>query len=116
VAAKGRLADHAGFAALRRGYAASLPAKVQAIEAAASALERAPRDTPLARALFLHVHRLAGSSALYGFTRVSAAASQFERWLSSVAPAPEIVPPDDLSPLPGLVRSLRESLTPGATT
>jgi HPt (histidine-containing phosphotransfer) domain-containing protein len=114
--AKARLADHTGFAALRHRYAASLPAKVRAIEAAAAALERAPRDTPRARTLFLHVHRLAGSSALYGFTRVSAAASQFEKWLSSAAPAPEIVPPDDLSPLPGHVRSLRESLTPGAAS
>jgi HPt (histidine-containing phosphotransfer) domain-containing protein len=60
--------------ALRRAYAAELPEKVTTIARAARAIAG---DGDL-RELYQLVHRLAGSSAIWGFGAVSRAAAELE--------------------------------------
>ena len=62
--------------ALRRAYVRDLPGKVRAIEEAAGALR--PADRGKLRSLHHLVHRLTGSSAIYGFDRLSRAAAALE--------------------------------------
>jgi HPt (histidine-containing phosphotransfer) domain-containing protein len=63
--------------ALRRAYEQELPDKVTNIARAAAALGRADGEVRIDE-LYQLVHRLAGSSALWGFSAVSKAAAQLE--------------------------------------
>jgi HPt (histidine-containing phosphotransfer) domain-containing protein len=62
--------------ALRRAYAAELPGKVTTIARAAAALDGGAGDG--VEELYHLVHRLAGSSAIWGFSAVSKAAGELE--------------------------------------
>jgi two-component system, OmpR family, response regulator len=62
------------LANLRRMYAADLPERLRAIEAAADSLRDNGWDGQVAASLYDMVHRLAGSAAIYGFPAVSEAA------------------------------------------
>ena len=63
--------------ALRRAYEQELPGKVTNIARAAAALGRADGEMRIDE-LYQLVHRLAGSSALWGFSEVSKAAAELE--------------------------------------
>jgi HPt (histidine-containing phosphotransfer) domain-containing protein len=63
--------------ALRRAYEQELPGKVTSIARAAAALGGADGEVRLDE-LYHLVHRLAGSSALWGFGAVSQAAAELE--------------------------------------
>jgi CheY-like chemotaxis protein len=62
------------LAALRKLYAADLPERLRAIEAAANSLRDNGWDGQVAASLYEMAHRLAGSAAIYGFPAVSEAA------------------------------------------
>jgi two-component system OmpR family response regulator len=62
------------LAALRTFYAADLPERLRAIEAAAASLLDRGWDCDRAATLYEMTHRLAGSAAIYGFPAVSTAA------------------------------------------
>lgn len=64
--------------ALRRAYHAELPEKVSAIALAAAALRQHDWDTAGLNDLHHIVHRLAGSSAIWGFMDVSKTAGELE--------------------------------------
>jgi len=64
--------------ALRQAYQLELSEKVAAIARTAAGLERANWDTAAMRALHHLVHRLAGSSAIWGYTTVSKVAGELE--------------------------------------
>lgn len=64
--------------ALRRAYHAELPEKVSAIALAAAALRHHDWDTARLNDLHHLVHRLAGSSAIWGFMDVSKTAGELE--------------------------------------
>jgi len=68
-----RLAD------LRVAYADHLPERVRAIEEAAAALRS--DDAEAIRSLYHLVHRLTGSSAVYGFPELSRASAALEELL-----------------------------------
>jgi HPt (histidine-containing phosphotransfer) domain-containing protein len=61
---------------LRRAYVAELPGRVRAIEEAAASLR--PGDCEGLRSLYHLVHRLTGSSAVYGLPQLSRAAAELE--------------------------------------
>ena len=69
--------------ALHRAYLRDLPGKLRAIERAAASLS--PLDPEGLRALLHLVHRLTGSSAIYGFDRLSRASAALEELLLSAA-------------------------------
>ncbi len=64
--------------ALRRAYRAELPEKVSAIALAAALLRQHDWDTAGLNDLHHVVHRLAGSSAIWGFMDVSKTAGELE--------------------------------------
>ena len=64
--------------ALRRAYEAELPGKVTTIARAAASLGRAEGEEGVQQ-LYQLVHRLAGSSAIWGFSAVSRAAAELEQ-------------------------------------
>ena len=68
------------FSALRRDYAASLPAKLDELAAALDEAERSGAPAALAQATSL-AHRLAGTAGSYGLAEVSASASVLEEKL-----------------------------------
>jgi HPt (histidine-containing phosphotransfer) domain-containing protein len=74
------LSDHQRqqLEALRRAYEAELPEKVTSVARAAAAAGLRNWDPADVRDLHHLVHRLAGSSALWGFTAVSKAAGELE--------------------------------------
>jgi HPt (histidine-containing phosphotransfer) domain-containing protein len=63
---------------LRQAYEAELPEKVTSIANAAAALRLRDWDPAGVEELHQLVHRLAGSSAIWGFTAVSKAAGELE--------------------------------------
>ena len=63
---------------LRQAYEAELPEKVTSIAKAAAALRLRDRDPAGVQELHQLVHRLAGSSAIWGFTAVSKVAGELE--------------------------------------
>jgi HPt (histidine-containing phosphotransfer) domain-containing protein len=63
---------------LRQAYQLELSEKVTAIAHTAAGLERAHWDTAAMQALHHLVHRLAGSSAIWGYTAVSKVAGELE--------------------------------------
>src|SRR5262245_44197223 len=92
------------FAALRKAYAEELPRRVHAIAQAAAALEASDADA--LRSLFHLVHRLTGSSAVYGFPKLSRASAALEDVLlaaSSGETAPVAGPA--LAPLVAKIRA-----------
>jgi HPt (histidine-containing phosphotransfer) domain-containing protein len=64
--------------ALRRAYEAALPERVRAIEEAAAALHGPVLRREALEAAYHLVHRLSGSSAIYGFEAVRRAAAELE--------------------------------------
>jgi DNA-binding response OmpR family regulator len=62
------------LAALRNQYAAELPERLRAIEAAMRSLRDKGWDPGVSSSLYDMAHRLAGSAAIYGFPEVSEAA------------------------------------------
>jgi HPt (histidine-containing phosphotransfer) domain-containing protein len=66
------------LATLRQAYEAELPEKVTGIAQVAATLTERDWDAAGVRELHQLVHRLAGSSAIWGFTAVSRAAGELE--------------------------------------
>jgi chemotaxis protein histidine kinase CheA len=89
---------------LRQAFRAQLPKKVRSVVAAAVTLGPGDWDPERLRALFLLTHSLTGSSAIYGFAKVSQAAAALERFLGA-ALADEL-PPGSVSELERLVAAL----------
>jgi hypothetical protein len=82
--------------ALRRRYAANLPAKVDRAAASVSAVLAGPWNPALGDIAHRMIHSLIGSSGTYGFPELSGVARSAERILrdsveSGKAPAPETV-------------------------
>jgi HPt (histidine-containing phosphotransfer) domain-containing protein len=76
--------DHrAQLEALRRAYGEDLPQRVRAIESAATALHDPVLRREALEAAYHLVHRLSGSSAIYGFEAVRRAAAELETRLAS---------------------------------
>jgi len=92
--------------ALRHAYELELSEKVTAIARTAAGLERAPWGTADMQALHHLVHRLAGSSAIWGYTTVSKLAGELEDLVLSALQGTR-GRTDDLS---GEVRRLLEAL------
>lgn len=101
----------ADLAALRRTYAAELPERLRAIEAAATALESG-WDSRVAESIYEMAHRLAGSAAIYGFPAVTEAAGR----IGAFASAHESVEraPSDAATLLKLVAALSAVLQESA--
>ena len=100
--------------ALRRDYAADLPARVRAIAKAAASLEPGSREK--LQALHHLVHRLTGSAAIYGFTGVSRAASAVEALVYSRLTGTAAVEPGGGPPLADLVAALESALAVAITS
>jgi HPt (histidine-containing phosphotransfer) domain-containing protein len=83
---------------LKQEYAAKLEGRVSAIEDAADSLGEA-WDSDRVESLYQQVHRLAGSSAIFGFHDVSRAAQVLEVALL-----------DSLDDCPGAQKRLRDEL------
>jgi HPt (histidine-containing phosphotransfer) domain-containing protein len=66
------------FEALRREYLAGVPARIAAIRRAATEAGRRGAPPSALDDLLVHVHRLVGSSAIFGLPRLSAAARDLE--------------------------------------
>lgn len=97
--------------ALRQAYAAELPEKVTAIAEAATIIGTWD-DRARVQELHQLVHRLAGSSAIWGFAAIGRAAAELEEFLLRALdgirpPRPE---------LPSDVRRLIEALQRAART
>jgi HPt (histidine-containing phosphotransfer) domain-containing protein len=73
--------------ALRRAYGEDLPRRVRAIEEAAARLHGAALRPEALEAAYHLVHRLSGSSAIYGFEAVRRAAAALETRLASAMEA-----------------------------
>ena len=74
--------DHnAQLEALRRAYGEDLPRRVQAVEEATAALHGPVPHSEALEAAYHLVHRLNGSSAIYGFEAVRRAAAELDRLL-----------------------------------
>src|SRR5207245_9790255 len=85
-------AQRARLRALRKSYQAELPEKLALIASAVAALEGREWDRARLQHLYQHIHKLAGSAAIYGFDEISRAAGSLEAWASSALtadPAPE---------------------------
>lgn len=67
---------------LRRAYAAELPEKLKRIEDAVARLESRGWERQALESLHHMIHRLSGSSAIYGFAAVSEAAGRLEKSLT----------------------------------
>ena len=66
---------------LRAGFAQSLPGRVDAIRRIVDTLIGSSHDVQALRDLHAETHRLAGTSAMYGFTQVSDVVRTFNREL-----------------------------------
>jgi HPt (histidine-containing phosphotransfer) domain-containing protein len=73
---------HAQLEALRRAYEEDLPSKVQAVEEAMAALSGPVPSPEAIEAAYHLVHRLNGSSAIYGFEAVRGPAAELDRLLA----------------------------------
>lgn len=93
---------------LHHAYQAELPGKGRDLEAAADAL-MAGWSAERREALFFLAHRLAGSSAIYGFEEVSAAAKALEAFLVSAREGAEPAPGEREAQLSALVRRVAEA-------
>jgi HPt (histidine-containing phosphotransfer) domain-containing protein len=96
--------------ALRVAYEAELPGKITAIARAAAALGSGAGETDL-RDLHRLVHRLAGSSAIWGFTELSRKAGELEHVVLSWMDRAGVAAADAAAPgLDGQVHRLVEEL------
>jgi chemotaxis protein histidine kinase CheA len=73
-------AQRAELDALRRSYQEELPDKMGLIAGAVEALRRGGWNKSDLQALYLLVHKLTGSAAIYGFDGISRAAGDLETW------------------------------------
>jgi HPt (histidine-containing phosphotransfer) domain-containing protein len=101
------------LAALRHAYEAELPDKLSTIVRMAAAAGRGNWDPAAVKELYLLVHRLAGSAAVWGYVGVSQTAGQLEEiMLSAMArtqPAADVLS----AAVPRLVNELKQALPPG---
>lgn len=104
-----RLDGHPAFRALRRSFAAGLPAKLEALEAAAAGASAPQAGPEQVRSLFQLAHGLAGSAAIYGYLGLSRAAADLEAllWPQGCSQAQQ---PSDGAALRALVARLRREL------
>lgn len=84
------------LAALRKRYAADLPAKIQQIRTGFEAL-KGQWDRESLSTLHRQTHSLTGSGATFGYAEVSQAARNFEQSLKSLIEADELTALDDWS-------------------
>jgi CheY-like chemotaxis protein len=96
---------------LQHAYRAELPRKLQLIADDAAAVRAGDWDRERLQSLYEHIHRLAGSAAIYGFDRISRAAGDLELWtLAALAHGDLQRRPSDLDELLGaLDRAWRAS-------
>jgi HPt (histidine-containing phosphotransfer) domain-containing protein len=99
---------------LRQAYEAELPEKVTSIAKAVAALRVREWDPAGVQELHQLVHRLAGSSAIWGFTAISKAAGELEELvLATLEGRPR--PRQDLSDqVRRLLEQLQHAVPPGA--
>jgi HPt (histidine-containing phosphotransfer) domain-containing protein len=95
--------------ALRQAYEAELPEKVTGIAQAAATVARGQWDAAGVRELHQLVHRLAGSSAIWGFTAVSRAAGELEEIVLAALDGPRR-PPDLPTRVSRLIGELQEAV------
>lgn len=88
------------IAALRSGYAASLPGKIIEIE---DALEDS------LEALAAQAHKLAGAAGMYGFPILSQTAGDLERICSLIIEQDRKPQDDEVKQITGLIESLHRS-------
>jgi len=79
-------AQRAELDALRRTYQAELPEKLELIAGAVEALQTGGWDKADLHALYLLIHKLAGSAAIYGFDGISRTAGEIETWILAAPP------------------------------
>jgi chemotaxis protein histidine kinase CheA len=79
-------AQRAELDALRRSYQAELPEKLELIAGAVEALQTGGWDKADLHALYLLIHKLAGSAAIYGFDGISRTAGEIETWILAAPP------------------------------
>jgi two-component system OmpR family response regulator len=103
---------------LRRQYRAELPRKIRLIVKGAAAVRAGAREPDRLRALYDHIHRLAGSAAVYGFDEISRAAGELELWtLAALASGDLEKRPSDLDELlSALDRAWKASASRSAPT
>jgi Hpt domain len=101
-------AQRAELDALRRTYEAELPEKLGLIEEAAEALRRGGWQKVDLQALYLPIHKLAGSAAIYGVDGVSRVAGELETW--ALAGLEGGLPESRRGELGPLVSALREEV------
>ena len=94
---------------LRQAYEAELPGKVTGIAQVAATLARRQWDAAGVRELHQLVHRLAGSSAIWGFTAVSRAAGELEEIVLAALDGPRR-PPDMSTRVRRLIGELQEAV------
>ena len=95
--------------ALRQAYEAELPEKVTGIAQVAATVARGQWDVAGVRELHQLVHRLAGSSAIWGFTAVSRAAGELEEIVLAALDGPGR-PPDLPTRVSRLIGELQPSV------
>ena len=99
------------LAALRQAFEAELPQKVTAIAGTAASLGTGPWDRSGLEGLLHLAHRLAGSSAIWGFTAVSDAASELEELITSALE--RVAPPTLATDVQRLVAALQQAVEQG---
>jgi chemotaxis protein histidine kinase CheA len=76
--------------ALRQAYARELPQKVQAVTDAVASLPAGGWDPEAFEAAYVLVHRLSGSSAIFGFEPIRQAAATLEALLLEAKERPQL--------------------------
>ena len=107
-------AQRAQLDALRERYGAELPGKVEAIAAAAAALQAPGADAAKLEQFYQLIHKLAGSAAIYGFDEIERAAAALEEW--ALANLGGGVSEPRRQELPLLLAALQAALTASART
>jgi CheY-like chemotaxis protein len=102
------------LAVLLDAYAAALPAKLQEIRDLWARAESGP-DAEAARTLYLRVHSLAGSAAMYGYVSLSDVASHLEQVLGTSEAAGAEPAPGSRQTAAGLIDALDAAACSGRT-
>jgi chemotaxis protein histidine kinase CheA len=100
--------------ALRQSYQAELPGKRGLVAGAVDTLRSGGWGTSDLKALYLLVHKLTGSAAIYGFDGISRAAGDLETWL--LAALDRGVPESRRGELLALVAAVDEALAASGKT
>ncbi|MBA8887584.1 chemotaxis protein histidine kinase CheA [Dokdonella fugitiva] len=95
---------------LRRRYAHSFPAKRAALADAWLAFVAMPDDPARARELSMLVHRLCGSAAAYGYTRLGECACAADRLVGDELAAPRLAPAARVGHFEAVVRAVLDEL------